>query len=191
MPAVYNFFVGNKVLSGMAKRILGFAKKRSLPKVYKTTLRRWARKNLSELNPTNPIKTVCLFTDEFTNYNDTNIGIEAIQLLTALNYRVELPAHSLSGRTYLSKGLLRKARKIAIMNIEMLSAMIDEDTQLLGIEPSAILGFRDEFPDLVPAPMFEKAEKLASNALLIDEFISAEFKRGNISSDSFKILSIF
>jgi hypothetical protein len=42
----------------------------------------------------------------------------------------------------------------------------------LGIEPSAILGFRDEYPDLVPTHLKEAAKSLAKHALLLDEFIA-------------------
>lgn len=184
-PAIYNFFVSNKFFSSIAKASLGFARKRSLPTVYRITLRKWGRKNLKNLNPEKPIKTVLLFTDEFTNYNDTVIGIEAIRLLTKLGYRIEMPDHSLSGRTFLSKGLLRTAQKLAAQNVRQLSSLVSDEVQLIGLEPSAILGFRDEFPDLVPLEFREKALKLASNAKLIDEFISHEYEIGNIKSESF------
>jgi len=192
-PAFYNFFLKNKFLSGLFKRIIGFARQRSIPVLYRTTLKKWARQNLVHLNTEQPIKEVYLFADEFTNYNDTIIGIEAIKLLTALGYRVNIPDHNLSARTFLSKGLLRKARKIATDNVIKLSALISQDKPLLGIEPSAILGFRDEFPNLVPEEYRSKALMLAENALLIDEFISKEYREGNInrsvfSTESRKIL---
>ncbi len=53
-----------------------------------------------------------LFADEFTNYNDVKIGITAVKLLRSLKYNVEIPKHTLSGRTFLSKGLIRSAKKL-------------------------------------------------------------------------------
>ncbi len=90
-------------------------------------LRKWIKRNLSDLNPANPSGSVCLFIDEFTNYNDTEAGIAAVKLLTGLNYRVVVTDHDLSGRTFISKGLLRKARKIAVNNVRMLSDIVDEN----------------------------------------------------------------
>ncbi len=55
--------------------------------------------------------TVCLFADEFTNYNESDIGIKAVMLLENLGYEVIIPRHRESGRTFLSKGLLRSARE--------------------------------------------------------------------------------
>ncbi len=184
-PSIFNFFLKNKFISSVFKRSIGFAKERSIPTLYKITLRRWARKNLDRINPENPIKSVFLFADEFTNYNDTQLGIETIELLTGLNYRVIIPDHSLSGRTFFSKGLLRTGRKHAIRNIEMLSGIVRKESPLIGIEPSAILGFRDEYPELVDGDLKERALNLAINVFLADEFIAAEFESGNISADSF------
>ena len=185
-PALFNFFVKNKFFSGIAKHLLGFAPKRSIPTLYKITLKNWFRKFSLEQDISKLMKgKVYLFADEFTDYNDTEIGIKAVKLLTALGYKVELPKHIQSGRTYLSKGLLRKAKKIANTNVELLKDIITEQTPLLGIEPSGILAFRDEYKELVDENLKEASKKLASNCLMIDEFIAAEFEKGNISKDLF------
>jgi len=185
VPAVYNFFLKNKLFSDLLKRTIGFARERSIPLLHKTTLRKWLKKNLESLNPSNPSGTVCLFVDEFTDYNDTEAGIAAVRLLTSLNYRVSSVSHDLSARTFISKGLLRKAKKIAINNINTFSDIISDETPLVGIEPSAILGFRDEYPDLAGDGLKEKAMKIARNSFLIDEFISREFRAGRIKRESF------
>jgi Fe-S oxidoreductase len=126
-----------------------------------------------------------LFADEFTNYNESYIGIKTILLLNKLGYEVVIPKHLESGRTYLSKGLLRKARKIANLNVGFLSGIISEDTPLIGIEPSTILSFRDEYPELVQKSLQEKAIDLSKNVLMLEEFIVLEMERGNIRSDQF------
>jgi Fe-S oxidoreductase len=126
-----------------------------------------------------------LFCDEFTNYNDTEIGIKAIQLLEKLGYDVVIPEHIESGRAWLSKGLIRKAKEIANKNISLLYPLITADTPLIGIEPSAILTFRDEYIDLADDAQFEKAKQLAANVFLIDEFIANEIEKGNIRKEQF------
>jgi len=90
-----------------------------------------------------------------------------------------------SGRTYLSKGLVRKARKIANFNVNQLSEIISEETPLIGIEPSTILTFRDEYPELVDRTLQEKAKTLAKNTLMLEEFIVREMAKGNIRSEQF------
>jgi Fe-S oxidoreductase len=150
------------------------------------TLNKWAKTSIGHLNTIqNPKGKVYLFADEFTNYNDVPIGIAAIELLTRLGYIVQLaPIHE-SGRTYLSKGLLRKARTIATKNVDKLTSIINNDNVLIGLEPSAILSFRDEYPDLLRGEMQEKACKLGQNSLLLEEFIMREVNKGNISAGQF------
>ncbi len=181
-PKFTNFFMENRVTSGMIKRILGFASKRSMPLLNKLTLAKYYQK-LKHQEITNG--KVYLFNDEFTNYNDSDIGIKAIQLLQKLGYEVVIPKHLESGRTFLSKGLLRKAKQIAIQNVLLLKDVVTENTPIVGIEPSAILTFRDEYPDLVGSFLKEDANRLASQSFMIDEFLANEIEKGNLSKDSF------
>jgi len=132
-----------------------------------------------------PNGRVYLFCDEFTNYHDTGVGIKAVQLLNRLGYEVIIPEHVDSGRAQLSKGLVREAQKLAIRNVELLGPIITAETPLIGLEPSALLGFRDEFPDLVPPALAGAAGRLAKNALLFEEFIAREADRGKIKRESF------
>lgn len=184
MPAITNFFMGNKFTSKFMMNSMGFSDKRSMPLLYKTTLKRWFSKYTKHFS-VNSNKTVYLFNDEFTNFNDTEIGINSIQLLTKLGYEVKIPSHTVSGRTYLSKGLVRKAKKIAIKNVTALSSIVSENAPLVGIEPSAILTFRDEYPDLVGDKLKERAIQLGNHALMIDEFLEREMKAGNIKKEQF------
>ena len=183
MPRLYNFAVSNFVTGSMIKALSGFAIKRSMPALSVQTLQHWYQKNY--VAPISPIKTVYLFCDEFTNYNDAHIGIKAVQLLTALGYAVEIPVHEESGRTWLSKGLVRKAKMIANKNIELLSGLVTAECPLIGIEPSAILTFRDEYPDLATDANLMAAHHLSVNSFYIDEFLAKEMASGNITKDRF------
>jgi len=184
MPGFYNFMMTNKGISTLIKKFAGFAVERSMPTLHNTTLKNWYRKRkLGQAKL--PAKKVHLFCDEFTNYNDTQIGITAILLLEKLGYEVIIPEHIESGRSWLSKGLLRKAKSIAHKNIDLLHPVINDGAPLVGIEPSAILTFRDEYIDLADDSRFEKAKQLASRVFLIDEFIAAEIKKGNITAGQF------
>ena len=211
-PGLYNFMMTAPGISDLIKRSSGFAIKRSMPTMYKTTLRKWWKRHKAELQAAiykqqakkvhprdgaNYKPQTCLtgrqatnyklylFCDEFTNFNDTEIGIKAILLLEKLGYEVIIPDHEESGRAWLSKGLLRKAKKIANKNIGLLSPLINANTPLIGIEPSAILTFRDEYIDLADDDKFEDAQKLAANIFMIDEFIAAEMDKGNITKEQF------
>ncbi|MEO8111994.1 MAG: FAD-linked oxidase C-terminal domain-containing protein, partial [Ginsengibacter sp.] len=188
LPGVYNSVMSSKAIGNMVKRLAGFAPERSMPTIHKTTLRKWftPRPYPQPLKGSeNRQKTVYLFCDEFTNYNDVEIGQKGILLLEKLGYKVLMTDHEESGRTWLSKGLLRKAKEIANKNIVTFSKIINEETPLIGIEPSAILTFIDEYVDLATDENFEAAKALEKNVFLIDEFIATEIDKGNISTDLF------
>jgi FAD/FMN-containing dehydrogenase/Fe-S oxidoreductase len=179
--SVTNLITGN----GLFKKAIGFVPDRKIPELSKLSLRKWYRKPI--LLEKNKIGKVYLFADEFTNFNESHIGIKAILLLNKLGYEVVIPSHLESGRTFLSKGFLRKARQIANRNVNDLSEIVSEETPLLGIEPSTILTFRDEYPELVDSNFQEKARKLAKNALMLEEFIVREVEKGNIRKEQFSI----
>jgi len=184
-PAVYNWAVTTPGVSRWIKKISGFAEKRSLPPLHRTTLAAWHARHANPTSHRYPHGRVYLFCDEFTNYNDTPVGIKAVELLNRLGYEVVIPPHVESGRAHLSKGLVRAAQRFAIRNVELLKDLVTENALLIGIEPSAILGFRDEYPDLVPAHLKTAAKTLATRALLIDEFIAREIGAGRIAREAF------
>jgi len=188
MPALYNFAVTNKLIGGAIKNLSGFATKRSMPAMYKTTLFNWFKKHKKETAFTST-KKIFLFCDEFTNYNDTEIGSKAILLLEKLGYEVNIPTHLESSRTWLSKGLVRKAKEIINKNIELLSPVVNENTPMIGIEPSAILTFRDEYIDLATDENLSKAKALSKNVFYIDEFIAREFAAERIDASLFSSAS--
>ncbi len=186
VPGIFNFFMGNKAFSSFAMRLIGFAPQRSMPLLAKKTMKKWMSNYVADLkNNVSGKRKVYLFNDEFTNFNDTDIGIKVVQLLNRLGYQVIIPKHIDSGRTFLSKGLLRKARKIAITNVNLLKDIISEKSPLIGIEPSAILTFRDEYPDLVGDKLKLTAIELGKKALMIDEFLKKEIDAGNIKKEQF------
>ena len=185
MPALSNVVLRNAFSSGLLKRLLGVAPQRSLPPVHRS-LRNWYREYAKKAAGSATKKgTVYFFCDEFTNYNDADIGAKAIELLTRLGYEVRLPQHADSGRAQLSKGLLKPAQTLAQQNVNTFKDLVSAETPLVGIEPSAVLGFRDEYPKLVAPQDREAAKTLAQNVLLLEEFILREAEKGNIGEEQF------
>ncbi|MDP4253846.1 MAG: FAD-linked oxidase C-terminal domain-containing protein [Bacteroidota bacterium] len=197
LPRIYNRLVSGRVTGRWIKRFSGFAVERSLPLLHETTLRDWYKRHRAkrERREAGAIRSgtgataggrrVYLFCDEFTNYNDTEIGMKTVLLLEKLGYEVLLPEHGESGRTWLSKGLIRRAKKIAEKNIAMLAPLVTDDSPLIGIEPSAILTFRDEYPDLAGEDLLGMARELGRNTYLIDDFLAREIERGHIHAGQF------
>lgn len=183
-PAAYNFMVSNPLASKLFKSFMGIASERPLPRMPKETLKKWYEKRFRR-ETTDTSKKVFLFADEFTNFQDVEIGKKVIMLLDRLDYHVVIPQHEESCRTFISKGMLKEAIPIINKNIKLLNEIISEDIPMIGIEPSAILTLKDEYPDLCDANLKEKALTLSQNLFTFEEFISKEFENGNIKNDSF------
>jgi FAD/FMN-containing dehydrogenase/Fe-S oxidoreductase len=179
MPWAYDLVFKNRVIGATVKSIIGFAPRRSMPQISRMTWRKWFK---TQFVPTvsNPVKTVYLFVDELLNYNEADIGITTVKLLDRLGYQIIVPDHYESGRSYLSKGLLEEARELARRNVTVFKDRISHETPLIGVEPSAILTFRDEYPDLLRGEDKEAARKIGYHTLMIEEFLSKELDAGNI-----------
>lgn len=178
---LYNFFLNIGLFEMALKKSMGFAIERRIPRLSRNTMRRLVK----ELSQQKTGKKVFLFADEFINYQEAEIGLTFAKLLIELGYEVEIPKHYESGRAAISKGNLKYAKKCAKRNVEILESIISEDTPLVGIEPSCILTFRDEYPDLVESSMRDKSKDLAKNCLLYDEFLMKELNAGRIDPKEF------
>lgn len=182
VPVLYNTVMGTPFLRRLSNQLVGFHPDRTMPLLAKQSLRSWLKRRKS----IDSSKAVYLFVDEFTNYNDAEVGRKTVLLLEALGYEVRTLAHPISGRSFLSKGMLDEARKLAQANVELWADLVTEDIPLVGIEPSAILTFRDEYPDLVSDAWLEKAKNLSKNVLLLEEFIAREADAKRIDKTLFK-----
>ena len=175
-----NAIYSSKMLSGILKKTVGVAKERSMPLVSSFNFDKHLE--ISNSKEDKLKNKVVLYIDEFTRFMDTDLGKDAIDLLLRLGYDVEL-YYAESGRTYLSKGFLKQAQKLAELNIEQLHEFAEREVPVVGLEPSAILTFRDEYKRLLKNK--EQAEKVAANSFIIEEFLAEEINQGHITSDKF------
>lgn len=184
----YNFFATFKPSAWVIKKIVRFSTERQIPKLSRYSMRKLVEMENKKYKEDPSKRKVYLFADEFTDHQEAELGLTFAKLLLKLGYAVEIPKHVESGRAAFSKGCLKLAKEYAVKNIQMLQYSATYETPIVGIEPSCILSFRDEYPDIVPAEIREDAKKLAENCLLFDEFIMREVQDGRISADSFKTL---
>ena len=183
---IYNLFASWKFSSNIIKRIIKFTTERDIPTLSRVTMRKAVHRECRRQKNKGTKGKVFLFADEFTNFQEAELGLTFAKLLLRLGYDIEIPKHVESGRAAISKGNLKLAKKFALKNVNLLKDLVSEATPLVGIEPSCILSFRDEYPDLVPAALRSQAQQLGRNALLFDEFIMREVAAGRITPEDFK-----
>ena len=164
---VSNWLAGSGLGRSLASRMLGISKERRLPTFARQSFPEWfAQRPRSAAEA--KYGAVALYNDTFMNYNYPEIGIATVQLLEAGGYSVELLNGGCCGRPMISKGLLDQARQQAMDNIAALYAYAEQGIPIVGCEPSCLLTLRDEYPELVADG---RAEAVAENAFLLDEFI--------------------
>ena len=166
----------------LVKNKMGVAKERTVPHLATNTFRSWFSKQKRKQTEF-PNGKLVLFVDEFTNYYDVQVGIDAYELLSALGYEVLIVDHEESGRAFISKGFLEQAKAIANANVAIFSGFISDHLPLVGLEPAATLTFRDEYLRL--ADDLEKAKEVAAHTHTIEEFFKLEITKGNISAKNF------
>lgn len=179
MSRVTNAVYDSKILGPFIKKSAGVAKKRSLPKVSSFNFDRFLQKVKKQHNTK---RKVIVYIDEFTNFLDIDLGKDAIEVLTKLGYDVAL-FYAESGRTYISKGFLKQAKKLALKNMVELQKFAKDQIPVIGLEPSAILTFRDEYKRFTDNQ--EMANAIALNSFLIEEFLSIEIQKGEITPQQF------
>jgi len=160
------------------KRFLGIALQRSIP--------RFSGKRATSLirkyNSKKP--EFVLYIDEFTQYQDAHVALAAAEFFHALGYEfrsIYLP----SARACLSKSLLKEAKHLANNVLTELEFAVENDLPIVGLEPSGILGFRDEFLRLFRDERHSKAKKLASRVKTFEEFVADEINRGRVKKECF------
>ena len=163
----------------LTKFIMGVSLKRSVPKLTSKTLKSWYNKQTHSSSK----KIIYIFCDEFTNFYDTEIGKDTVIVLKRLGYNPTFIKHPESGRSFISKGFLKEAKVVANKNVSIFKDLITNKTPLIGIEPSAILTFRDEYIRL--ADDVNSAKIIAKNTFTIEEFLQNEFEKGNIRANQF------
>jgi len=173
-----------KLLSPLIKRMSGFAPSRSLPPVSRQSWKKWMKKHRRS-GEISQSTLVYIFIDEFTDVNEAEIGIKTVLLLEGLGYEVRFVPHEESGRAAFSKGFLDHGVSFAKKNIDVFHPLLKEGAVLVGVEPSAILSFRDEYPELMRGEDKVRALEVADKTLTIEEFLYRETEAGNISSDLF------
>jgi FAD/FMN-containing dehydrogenase/Fe-S oxidoreductase len=176
-PHITNFILRQPI----AKKILGISTHRTIPPLSNQTFKNWIQKNNSSIKSTK--STIYLFCDEFTNYNDIQIGIDTYTLLIKLGYNVKTVAHEESGRSMVSKGFLDEFKIIANKNIAIFKDIITSETPLIGMEPTAILTFKDEY--LRIADDKDSAKRISNHCFTIEEFIQKEVNKNKISQSQF------
>jgi FAD/FMN-containing dehydrogenase/Fe-S oxidoreductase len=162
-----NWIVNSGLGRRLNEQVLGIDKRRALPEFKRRTLTKSARGR----SATTP--DVLLFTDTFTDHYDPEIGLAALDVLSAAGLSPALARNRCCGRPQISKGLLDDARAMASQNTDLLFADANAGRPLIFCEPSCLSAIREDVPALLRGEARRRAEVVAKSSVLFEEFLAA------------------
>jgi FAD/FMN-containing dehydrogenase/Fe-S oxidoreductase len=151
----------------LRERLLGFDRRRPLPRFERQSFQRWFIRQQTTLAPS-PRGDVVLLDDCLTSFCEPHVNQAAVLALEAAGYRVQLAGLMCCGRTLISKGLLGEAKRLATQNLARLTPWVDRGVPIVGCEPSCVLAFVDDYQDLVPG---EATRRLGAAAGLVESLL--------------------
>ena len=183
-----NWAGGSPLGKLLLRSVLGVHQRRALPEFRRDTFPKWfAGRQVSgqgsvdvEAHGEKPVdgNTVVLFNDTFMNYNYPEVGKAAVEVLEAAGFKVQLANGACCGRPMISKGLLGDATECARHNVDLLHPVAQRGVPIVGCEPSCVLTFRDEYPDLLKD---DKSRAVAGQVYMIDEFLTKLQNEGRLN----------
>jgi Fe-S oxidoreductase len=123
-----------------------------------------------------------LFVDTFNGTFEPENALAAAHVLQAAGYAVHAPAKAhgqhCCGRTLLATGMVDEAKAKAEALIDALLPFAEAGLAIVGLEPSCLLTLRDE---TLAMGFGQKAEVVARQALLFEEFVARKAKAGRFA----------
>lgn len=176
--------VANKVMAWnpaarVIKRWYGVASQRSLPRFASTRATK-----LVKPHTRGDGRDFLLYIDEFTEFQDAEVALAAAQFFQRLGYRFEA-VFAPSGRPPMSKGMLAEAKRAMIELLDATGEAVEAGVPVVGLEPSALLGLRDDLPKLLRGEQRDKADALKAMAMTFEEFTAREMASGRIAREAF------
>ena len=168
-------------LGRLTERALGLSARRSLPRFSSDPFDPAREQPPARAGAT--AGDVVLWADTFDTYFEPENARAALGVLVAAGYRVRLAGPQdggrplCCGRTYLAAGMIAEARAEAARLIAHLAPFARQGVPIVGLEPSCLLGLRDEIPALLPGA---DARALGGAAVLFEEFLAAEAESGRL-----------
>ena len=167
VPSLANAIYRNPLFKRLLELTLGFDQRRELPLLAPQTFHQWFAAHAS---PPATMGPVLLWDDCYLSYHRPELGQAAVKVLRAMGYQVLIEKErKCCGRPMISKGLLKEAKDNASHNVALLVHHARRGTPIIGVEPSCIACFRDEYPDLLRS---EEARMVADHSFFFEEFVT-------------------
>ena len=168
-----NSFKPNRVLM---ESVIGIHRDRNLPKFHHKTFARWFRERV----PREGKRKVALFYSCSVNYNEPQVGRDAVSVLEKNACQVSCPPQVCCGMPYLDGGDMAAAAENARKNIAVLAPLVEAGAEVVVPQPTCSYVLKKEYPILVPG---EAADKVAGATRDLFEYLVARHGEGTLATD--------
>jgi len=177
---IINFSNRIKIFRWLMEKFIGIHRKRVIPKLNTFTFEKWFRNHQSLVEK--PVDKVVIFSTCYTNSNDVNLGVSAVEILEHNNIECIYPQQQCCGAPYLSPGDFDGFKKQAQPNIEQLYKLVSDGYKIVVTgPPTCSLTLKIEYPDYLGAD--EKIALISENTYDISEYLVILNKQGKIKTD--------
>jgi FAD/FMN-containing dehydrogenase/Fe-S oxidoreductase len=185
LPWLANLRNRSPLVARLAERFTGLSAQRRLPEFRRDCFTSTVAVTRAGSAIAPGERQVVLFADTFNNTFEPENLAAARRVLEAAGCAVTVPVGAdgrplCCGRTYLGVGMVERARAEAQRTLDALLPYVRAGATVVGLEPSCLLGFRDEFLVLRLKP---GAQELAQASLLFEEYVEREARDGRFRVD--------
>jgi Fe-S oxidoreductase len=187
LAPVANRIADSRIARWAAEVLVGLDRRRSMPRWTRATLRKQAgnpadRSREPGAGTREPAAgSALLFADTFTEYADPEIGLAAIDVLSAAGIVTAVAPNVCCGRPLISQGRLSEARRLAAANVHALFDAANAGRAIVFVEPSCLSAVREDAPHLLRGELQRRAHVVARRAVLFEEFLEGECAQGRAS----------
>lgn len=150
-PGFINFFLRQGWVNQTIRKTIGYV---DTPILSQPTLSQRLTNNvvmqfdldvLQKLTPAQIAKKVCIVQDPFTSFYDAQVVESLVLLITKLGFEPVMLPFMPNGKPQHVKGFLKEFAKTAKTAADFLNQLDDLALPMLGVDPSMVLCYRDEY----------------------------------------------
>ncbi|MFC9553988.1 FAD-binding and (Fe-S)-binding domain-containing protein [Rhodococcus sp. NPDC056960] len=168
-PALVNTLTHTPALAAVIKTAGGVDRRRPFPRFARRRFTDWWTDRPPHTDP-GERGPVLLWPDTFTNNFDPHIAVDAVTVLEAAGFTVEVPDRTVCcGLTWISTGQLATAQKVLARTLKVLTPALRTGTPVVVLEPSCAAVFRSDLPNLLHGN--EDARRLAAQTYTLGELL--------------------
>jgi Fe-S oxidoreductase len=180
-PRLANWSIGNATMRWLLEKTFGIAQGRKLPKVARKTFLSWAaRERLGRVDRTGGRK-VLFFVDQYANWHNPLLARAFVEIMRHHKINVYVPtAQTTSYMAMICSGDVQRAKKLIATNVKILSEGIRQGYDVVSLEPTAVLCFKNEYRSLIAS---EDTELIANNCYEASAYLWAMHERNELELD--------